>query len=69
MLWDEMLDAIKKIFPEFDTIKKTILITHADVNHCGLLPMFDEIIVSHKTALCLKMRIKGRADIPRERLC
>ena len=40
----------------FDSIKKTILITHADVDHCGLLPVFDEIIASRKTCSCLKKR-------------
>ena len=35
-------------------MKKTILVTHADVDHCGLLPLFDNVITSHKTACCLK---------------
>ena len=56
---DEMLEVIRKILPDFDKIKKTILITHADVDHCGLLPLFDEIIVSHKTARCLKNEYFG----------
>lgn len=51
---DEMLKVIKKAVPNFDQIKKTILVSHADVDHCGLLPLFDEIIASPKTALCLK---------------
>lgn len=50
---DEMINVIKKIVPDFDTIRKTILVTHADVDHCGLLPLFDEIIASPKTAQCL----------------
>ena len=29
---------IRQLVPEFDGIKKTALITHADVDHCGLLP-------------------------------
>ena len=56
---DEMLEVIKKIVPDFDTIKKTILVTHADVDHCGLLPIFDEVIASPKTALCLKNEYLG----------
>ena len=50
---DEMLDVFKKLLPEFDTMKKTILVTHADVDHCGLLPIFDKIIASYKTVNCL----------------
>ncbi len=56
---DEMLEVIQKIVPNFDEIKKTILVTHADVDHCGLLPLFDEIIASSKTALCLKNEYLG----------
>ncbi|MBQ3195363.1 MAG: MBL fold metallo-hydrolase [Clostridia bacterium] len=56
---DEMLETIRKVIPNFDEIKKTILVTHADVDHCGLLPLFDEIIASPKTALCLKNEYLG----------
>ena len=56
---DEMLEVIHKVVPDFDEIKKTILVTHADVDHCGLLPLFEEIIASSKTALCLKNEYLG----------
>lgn len=57
---DEMLEIIKKVVVDFDNTKKTILITHADVDHCGLLPLFDEVITSSKTALCLKKEYEGK---------
>lgn len=57
---DEMAEIIKKIIPEFDDIKKTILVTHADVDHCGLVPMFDEVIASAKTAKCLSNEYNGK---------
>ena len=56
---DEMLEVIRKIIPDYDKIKKRILVTHADVDHCGLLSMFDEIIASHRTAACLKNEYLG----------
>ncbi|MBE6903302.1 MAG: MBL fold metallo-hydrolase [Ruminococcaceae bacterium] len=56
---EEMLEVFKKIVPDFEDIKKTILVTHADVDHCGLLPLFDEIIASPKTAFCLKSEYLG----------
>ena len=56
---DEMLDVFRRLFPDFESKKKTILVTHADVDHCGLLNMFDEIIASPKTALCLKNEFLG----------
>ena len=55
----EMLDIFRDLIPDFDTIKKKILITHADVDHCGLLPMFDEIICGEKTAKCLEKEYNG----------
>ena len=41
----EMINIFNKIIPEFSTIKKKILITHADVDHCGLLPINPEKVV------------------------
>ncbi|MBR3751284.1 MAG: MBL fold metallo-hydrolase [Clostridia bacterium] len=55
----EMLDIFRELIQDFDTIKKKILITHADVDHCGLLPMFDEIICGEKTAKCLEKEYNG----------
>lgn len=57
---EEMQSVFENIIPEFSKIKKSILITHADVDHCGLLPIFDEVITSHKTALCLKKEYDGK---------
>ncbi len=57
---DEMLNVFKKILPEFEQMKKTILITHADVDHCGLLPLFDNVIASKKTADCLINEYEGK---------
>ena len=57
---DEMLKIFRKLIPDFDKIEKTILVTHADVDHCGLLYMFDNIIASKKTALCLKNEFEGK---------
>ena len=55
-----MLEVLRKNLPEFDTMEKTILVTHADVDHCGLLPIFDKIIASTKTANCLKNEYEGK---------
>lgn len=56
---EEMQKLLKRNIPDFENITKTILVTHADVDHCGLLPMFDEIIASHRTAQCLKNEYLG----------
>jgi len=57
---DEMLTVFRRILPDFDRMKKTILVTHADVDHCGLLPLFDEILGSHRTAECLRYESAGK---------
>lgn len=57
---DEMVDVFKKILPDFESMEKTILVTHADVDHCGLLPLFDKVIASAKTAKCLANEYEGK---------
>ena len=43
-----------------DSITKTVLIPHADVDHCGLLPLFDRVLASRKSADCLEAEFDGR---------
>lgn len=57
---EEMVQVFKRLLPDFDSMQKTVLVTHADVDHCGLLPMFDEIIASARTAHCLKNEHLGK---------
>jgi len=51
----EMENIFRSLVENYDSMKKTVYITHADVDHCGLLPLFDEIIASKKTAECLRL--------------
>ncbi len=57
---DEMNNIFHNLIPDFDKISKQIFITHADVDHCGLLPMFDKIYTSYNTAKCLKLEYEGK---------
>ena len=56
---DEMRPLLERLIPGFDRTRKSVLVTHADVDHCGLLPIFDEIITSRRSALCLKNEYDG----------
>ena len=56
---DEMLRVFRSLLPDYDRIKKRIFVTHADVDHCGLLPLFDEILTSRKTKECLLLEFNG----------
>lgn len=74
---EEMIPIIKEIVPEFDSIKKTCVLTHIDVDHTGLLPMFDEVYASKKsrdslideTAGLDGIREKNRLHTPYIRIC
>lgn len=58
---EEMLAIFRRLLPDFDTMKKTVLVTHADFDHCGLLNLFDTVIASAKTAKCLANEYHGKS--------
>ena len=51
---DEMEKLLKRLFPDFHTAPRDVLLTHADVDHCGLLDIFDNIYLSRKSYESLK---------------
>ena len=51
----EMLDYFRALIPDFDRCQKAALITHADVDHCGLLDLFPVIYLSQKSRDSLVM--------------
>lgn len=57
---EEMLKLFKELIPEFDSMKKQVLITHADVDHCGLLPIFDTVMASAKSARSLTFEFEDK---------
>ena len=56
---DEMTSLFRRLVPDFDRIAKRIFVTHADVDHCGLLPIFDEVLATRKTKECLELEHRG----------
>lgn len=56
---NEMVKIFRELLPDYDEMKKTVFITHADVDHCGLLSLFDEIIASEDTKKCLCLEYGG----------
>nr|MBQ4318809.1 MBL fold metallo-hydrolase [Clostridia bacterium] len=58
----EMLDVIRQLIPEWDGIPKKALLTHVDVDHCGLLPLFDEVYMSRESAESIIAEHNGEAD-------
>lgn len=49
---DEMITELREMFPAFFSMEKTMLVTHADADHCGLLSVIDDakIVVNKRTA-------------------
>ena len=56
---EEMLKILHDCIPGFETAHKRLLLTHADVDHCGLMDVFDEIIVSCRSAQGLRCEYLG----------
>ena len=57
---DETLRYIRESLPDFDRMTKRAVVTHADLDHIGLCPMFDEVLVSENTAACMREEYEGR---------
>lgn len=56
----EMETLFRELIPGYDGMKKRILLTHADVDHVGLLPLFDEVLTGKKSARCLRLEYEGK---------
>jgi len=59
---DEMMQIFRKLIPDFDASEKQVLITHADVDHCGLLDLFDTVYMSRRSSDSLKLEYEGKSD-------
>lgn len=56
---EEMLQLLRKQIPDFDSLPKRLLLTHADVDHCGMMNAFDNVIVSCNSARSLTNEARG----------
>ena len=43
---EEMEPILYSLIPDLDQRQKTMALTHADIDHDGLIPMFDQVLVS-----------------------
>ncbi len=63
---DEMLEIFNRITGDFSKIIKRVIVTHADVDHSGLLYLFDKVLVSDKSRECFELELLSKRDF-RER--
>lgn len=61
-----MLHLFRELIPDFDSMKKEVFVTHADVDHCGLLPEFDTVFAGVDSSGCLRLEAEN-GDGYRER--
>lgn len=57
---DEMEKIFREILPSYDNMTRSIFLTHADVDHCGLLSLFDKIYCSALTREYFVLETSGK---------
>lgn len=62
---EETKHCLRTVFPDFDSRQKEMILTHADVDHCGMADLFDKIFLSRK-AYAHFIRERNGADNFRE---
>ena len=60
---EEMLAILRELLPGFDDMDKQALITHADVDHCGLLDIFPSVLMSRRSRDSLMLEREGRTAL------
>lgn len=58
----EMYGIFMVLFPEFENMRREIMITHPDMDHCGLLNLFDVIYVSPDAAQHFEFEAAGEPN-------
>lgn len=60
---EEMLKLLKTLIPGYETIDKKLFITHADLDHIGLLHEFGTVYAGADSAECMRLAYEGRDDL------
>lgn len=56
----EMKQIFRDVIPDYDSLEKQMFLTHADVDHGGLLPEFAKVYASKKSAECLYLEYEEK---------
>ncbi|HJJ47690.1 MAG TPA: MBL fold metallo-hydrolase [Methanocorpusculum sp.] len=60
---NELLNVLRELFPGFDARKKTLVLTHMDMDHAGLLSCFDAIYMSKTSLDDFRRRAQGKPNL------
>lgn len=58
----EMLCVFRSLFPHFDSMKKTLIMTHPDIDHYGLMHLFDTVHLSAAAYRNFVLENEGKAN-------
>ena len=58
----EMTAIFRSLFPHFDQMPRAIVLTHPDIDHCGLLDLFHTVYTSEQGAENFALEAVGRPD-------
>ena len=59
---EEMLGILRDLFPGFDTRPKSMMITHADVDHVGLADLFDAVYMNQTCLDNFRLEWSGKPN-------
>ena len=59
---EELLHVIHDLFPDFENRKKDVFLTHVDMDHSGVLDLFDHVYLSQKSYDNFVLQHEGKDD-------
>ena len=59
---EEMLTLLRQIWPDFDSMPRQAFLTHADVDHAGLLDLFEQVYMSADCCRNFALERAGQPD-------
>lgn len=58
----ELFDTCRTLYPDFDKIKKELILTHSDIDHSGCMDLFDKVYMCNNQLIDFKEQKAGRPE-------
>lgn len=59
---EELMQTIRSLYPNFDSMKKEMIITHIDMDHMGAIPYFDRVYLNETSKENFILEKTGRIN-------